>query len=74
MAEKVAGIFEVYRTNDGCKIAIKHPGLKTDANGMSQIVLSPRQARHFANVLIMHAGEAEDENAVRRTNVNETVD
>ena len=61
--EKVAGIFEVYRTDDGGKIAIKHLGVKADTNGMSRIVLSPRQARHFANVLIMHAGEAEDGSA-----------
>jgi hypothetical protein len=59
MTEKVAGIFEVDRTKDGSKILIKHPETKADASGKSHLILSPRQARHFANVLIMPAGEAE---------------
>ena len=63
--EKVAGILEVCRTDDGSKIAIKHFELRSDGSGMSRIVLSPRQARHFANVLIMHAGEAENEETPR---------
>jgi hypothetical protein len=63
--DKVAGILEVSRTVDGSKIAIKHCQLQSDGNEMSHIVLSPRQARHFANVLIMHAGEAENEETQR---------
>jgi len=63
--EKVAGILEVCRTDDGSKIAIKHPEVHSDGNGMSRIVLSHRQARHFANVLIMHAGEAEKDETQR---------
>ena len=61
--EHVAGILEVLRTDDGHKIAIKHPELKSDATGMSHIELSPRQARYFANLLILHAEEAESEAA-----------
>jgi hypothetical protein len=66
--EKVAGILEISRTDDGGQIAIRHPGRKTDANGLSHIVLSPRQARHFASVLTLLAGEVEDEEAASRTN------
>ena len=57
---------EVSRTDDGGKIAIEHFESQTDNNGMSRIVLSPRQARHLANVLIMHAGGAEHEEPRRR--------
>lgn len=69
--EKVVDIVEVCRTREGGKIAIKHQGLKADVNGVSRIVLSPRHARHFTIVLIMHAGEAEDEEARKRTDINE---
>jgi hypothetical protein len=57
--EKVAGLLEVWRPDDGHKIVIKYPDLKPDANGMGNIVLSLRHARHLGNVLIMLADEAE---------------
>lgn len=40
---------------------IKHPARKANSRGMSHIVLSPRQARHLASVLILNAQEAEAE-------------
>jgi hypothetical protein len=60
LVERVAGVLEVYLTRDGSKIAISQCGVKADAIEMSRIVLSPRQARHLANVLIMHSDEAEE--------------
>lgn len=62
--EQVAGALEVLRTDDGHGIVIKHPALKADASGMNRIVLLPQQARHFANLLIMCAEEAESETAI----------
>jgi hypothetical protein len=61
--EKVAGVVEVWRTDDTHEIVIKHPDLKPDAKGVSQIVFSPRHARHLASLLIEHAADAEAEAA-----------
>ena len=66
--DQVAGILEVLRTDDGVGILITHPKLKTDASGMNRIVLLPRQARHFANLLIMYAEEAESDAATSNSN------
>ena len=59
--DKVAGFLEVGRTDASHEIVIEHPGLKPDANGATRIVLSPRYARHLANLLIEHATYAEAE-------------
>lgn len=53
--DKVGGILEVGRTKDTHEIVIRHLALNPDANGLGQIVFSPRHARHLANVLIDHA-------------------
>jgi hypothetical protein len=57
--DKVAGFLEVDRLEDAQQIVIKIPGLKPDASGAVSIVLSPRFARHLANLLIQHANSAE---------------
>jgi hypothetical protein len=57
--DKVAGFLEVGRIEDEQQIVIKVPGLKPDATGAACIVLSPRYARHLANLLIEHATFAE---------------
>ena len=57
--DKVAGFLEVGRTEDAQQIVIKLPELKPDASGAARIVLSPRYARHLANLLIEHAALAE---------------
>jgi hypothetical protein len=57
--DKVAGFLEVGRLEDEQKIVIKFPGLEPDASGAARIVLSPRYARHLANLLIEHASFAE---------------
>ena len=57
--DKVAGFLEVWRTEDAQEIVIKLPELKPDASGAARIVLSPRYARHLANLLIEHAAFAE---------------
>jgi hypothetical protein len=59
--DKVAGFLEVARTDDTHEIVVSHPPLLSDANGLSQIVISPRHARHLANLLIEHATYAEAE-------------
>lgn len=59
--DKVAGFLEVERTNDTYEIVIKLPASKPDANGTTRIVLSPRYARHLANLLIENATHAEAE-------------
>jgi len=57
--EKVAGKLEVGLIDDIDQIVISYPGLEPDANGVSRILLSPRHARHLANVLIDFAADAE---------------
>jgi hypothetical protein len=59
--DKVAGFLEVGRIEDQQKFVIKVPGLKPDASGAARIVLSPRYARHPANLLIEHATFAESQ-------------
>jgi len=61
--EKVAGKLEVGLADDIDQILISYPGLKPDANGVSHILLSPRHARHLANVLVDFAADAEAEAA-----------
>jgi len=57
--DKVAGFLEVGRIEDAQQIVIEVPGLTPDASGAARIVLSPRYARHLANLLIEHATFAE---------------
>jgi hypothetical protein len=59
--DKVAGVVEVWRTDDTNEIVISHPAFKPDADGMGQIVFSPRYARHLAHLLIEYAADAEAE-------------
>jgi hypothetical protein len=59
--DKVAGFLEVGRTNDTYEIVIKLPASKLDANDSARILLSPRYARHLANLLIENATCAEAE-------------
>ena len=40
------------------EIVVNHPDLTPDENGVGHIVFSPRQARHFAHLLLKHADEA----------------
>jgi hypothetical protein len=59
--DKVAGFSGVERTDDTREIAISNTALKADSNGLGRIVLSPRYARHLANLLIEHASYAQAE-------------
>jgi hypothetical protein len=52
-----AGTLEV-GTNDRFEVIVNHPDLEPDENGVGHIVFSPRQARHFANLLLKHADRA----------------
>jgi len=61
--DKVARFLEVGRTDDTHEIVIGLPDSKPDANGATRIVLSPRYARHLANLLAEHAMYAEAEAA-----------
>jgi hypothetical protein len=64
--ERVAGWLEVGLANDSRRIVISCPDLKPDEKGCGEIVLSPRHARHLANVLIDSAADAEAKEAERR--------
>jgi hypothetical protein len=57
--EKVAGHLEVSLADDACAIVIRLLDLKRDRDDLNEIVLSPRQARHLASLLIMNAEAAE---------------
>jgi hypothetical protein len=63
--DNVAGFVKVRRTDDTHEIVIAHPASHSDRDGLERIVLSPRHARHLANVLIEHATYAEAEAAGR---------
>jgi hypothetical protein len=63
--ERVAGVLQVRRSKDTNEIVIHHPGLKPGPDGAAEIVLSPRYARHLANLLLVQAAAAE-EDASRR--------
>lgn len=65
--DKVAGVLEVGLTDGNRRIVIRHPDLKPDAKGATRIVMSPRHARHLANLLVEHAEycEAEAERITR---------
>jgi hypothetical protein len=66
--EKVAGRLEVGLADDTRHIVISHPESKPDGNGVGHIILSPRHARHLANVLIDCAADAEAEATSRCSN------
>jgi hypothetical protein len=59
MVDKVAGFMEVGLANNGQEIALKHAVPRPDANGLCQIVLSPRYARYLANLLVEYAIDAD---------------
>ena len=52
-----AGYLEVGR-DDKYQIIVNHPYLNPDENGVGHLVFSPRQARHFARLLLKHADQA----------------
>lgn len=57
--DKVAGLIEVGLKDDTHQIMITHPDMKPDISCVSNIVLSPRHARHSASLLVMLAEEVE---------------
>jgi hypothetical protein len=59
--DKVAGFLEVDRTSDTHEVIISHPASTPDANGLEHIMLSPRYARHLANLLLEYASYVETE-------------
>lgn len=69
--DRVAGFWEVARVDDGFSVAIQHPEVKPDEEGMCHIELSPRQARHLASLLMMHAEEAEAQSDVDQSGIRQ---
>jgi hypothetical protein len=57
-ADKIGGHLEVGHNEQG-EVVVNHPALIVDADGVGHIVFSPMQARHFANLLLKKANEAE---------------
>lgn len=61
--DRVAGVLEVWRTDDTNEVVISHPAIGPNSTGMGQIAFSPRHARHLAHLLIEYATDAEAEAA-----------
>jgi hypothetical protein len=59
--DRIAGILEVSRTEDTHEIMICHLDSTIGTNRPGHVVISARQARHLANVLLDHAEYAEAE-------------
>lgn len=64
-ADVDAGFLEVGR-NERFEVVVNHPDLRPDERGVGHIVFSPRQARHFAQLLMKHAAEAVTEYRAQR--------
>jgi hypothetical protein len=69
--DRVAGFWEVDRARDGFSVSIEHPEVKPDEGGMCHIELSPRQARHLASLLMMHAEEVEAQSDVDQSGIRQ---
>lgn len=59
--DRVAGILDVGRTDDTHEVRITHLNPQIDAQGKVHILVSPRHARHLANLLTEQAAYAEEE-------------
>jgi hypothetical protein len=57
----VAGMLEIWRTDDTNEIVINYCAAKPDAGEPNKVVISPRHARYFASLLLEHAADAEAE-------------
>jgi hypothetical protein len=57
--DRVAGVIDVSLTDNTHEVVISYPASQPDANGIHEIVIMPRYARHLAQVLIEYAGIAE---------------
>lgn len=57
--DTVAGLVAVGLANNGLEIALRHAVSRPDGDGLCEIVLSPRYARHLAHLLIECATDAE---------------
>jgi hypothetical protein len=45
--------------NDDWEIVVNHPDLEPDENGVGHIVFSAKQARHFADILLLKSKESD---------------
>jgi NACalpha-BTF3-like transcription factor len=57
--DKVAGVIDVSLTDNTHEVVISYPDSRPNANGVHEIVIMPRYARHLAQVLIEYAAAAE---------------
>ena len=57
--DRIAGKLEVFWAKSAEQIVVKHEDSRRSDDETGSIMLSPRQARHFASVLLMLAEEAE---------------
>jgi len=57
--DRVAGVIEVSLTDDTHEVVISYPASQPNANGIHEIVIMPRYARHLGNLLIEYAAAAE---------------
>jgi NACalpha-BTF3-like transcription factor len=57
--DKVAGVIDVSLTDNNHEVVISYPASRPNANGIQEIVIMPRYARHLGNLLIEYAAAAE---------------
>ena len=57
--DRVAGVIDVSLTENTHEVVISHPASRPNANGIQEIVIMPRYARHLGNLLIEYAAAAE---------------
>jgi len=67
--DRIAGKLEAFWAKSAEQIVIKHEDSRRSDDETGSIMLSPRQARHFASVLLMLAEEAEAETQQTRASV-----
>jgi hypothetical protein len=67
--DRIAGKLEVFWAKSAEQIVVKHEDSRRSDDETGSIMLSPRQARHFASVLLMLAEEAEAETQETRAHV-----
>jgi len=59
--DRVAGMLEIWRTDDTHEIVINYCATNPDVGEPNKVVISPRHARYFASLLLEHAADAEAE-------------
>lgn len=57
--DRVAGVIDVSLAENSHEVVISYPASMPNSNGVHEIVIMPRYARHLGNLLIEYAAAAE---------------